>query len=96
MFGLGMGELLLIFFIALIFLGPKKLPELAQGLGKAVRDFNRARSGMMDEIQKEVKRAEPTEVLAAVPVKEEVPQVLVQTIVPSDSAKESHPPTRVN
>jgi len=51
MFGLGMGELLLIFLIALIFLGPKKLPELAQGLGKGIREFNRARQGLMDEVQ---------------------------------------------
>lgn len=52
MFGLGGGELLLIFVIALLFLGPKKIPELAKGLGQAVREFQKARDEMMNEIQK--------------------------------------------
>lgn len=52
MFGLGAGELLLIFVIAVLFLGPKKLPELAKGLGQAVREFQKARDEMMNEINK--------------------------------------------
>ncbi|MBC7713969.1 MAG: twin-arginine translocase TatA/TatE family subunit [Rhizobacter sp.] len=52
MFGLGAGELLLIFVIAILFLGPKKIPELAKGLGQAVREFQKARDEMMNEINK--------------------------------------------
>jgi TatA/E family protein of Tat protein translocase len=52
MFGLGAGELFLIFIIALLFLGPKKLPELAKGLGQAMREFQKARDDMMNEINK--------------------------------------------
>lgn len=52
MFGLGAGELFLIFIIALLFLGPKKLPELAKGLGQAVREFQKSRDEMMNEINK--------------------------------------------
>lgn len=52
MFGLGAGELLLIFVIAVLFLGPKKLPELAKGLGQAMREFQKARDDMMNEINK--------------------------------------------
>lgn len=52
MFGLGAGELFLIFIIALLFLGPKKLPELAKGLGQAVREFQKARDEMMNEVNK--------------------------------------------
>ena len=51
MFGLGMGELILIFLIALIFIGPKKLPELAKGLGKGIRDFQNAAKGFSDQVQ---------------------------------------------
>jgi sec-independent protein translocase protein TatA len=40
--GLGVQELLIILVIALLFFGGKKLPELASGLGKAVREFKRA------------------------------------------------------
>lgn len=52
MFGLGAGELFLIFVIALLFLGPKKLPELAKGIGQAVREFQKSRDDMMAEINK--------------------------------------------
>ena len=52
MFGLGAGELLLIFVIAILFLGPKKIPELAKGLGQAVREFQKARDEMINEINK--------------------------------------------
>ncbi len=52
MFGLGAGELLLIFIIALLFLGPKKLPELAKGLGQAMKEFQKAREDVVAEIQK--------------------------------------------
>lgn len=51
MFGLGFGELVLIFLIALIFIGPKKLPELAKGLGKGIREFQNAAKGFSDQLQ---------------------------------------------
>ena len=42
MFGIGMTEVLFILAIALIVLGPKKLPELAKTLGKAFGEFRRS------------------------------------------------------
>jgi sec-independent protein translocase protein TatA len=56
MFGLGAGEIFLIVVAALIFVGPKKLPELAKGLGKGIREFQKAK----DDLVNEVKRPEPT------------------------------------
>ena len=50
MFGLGAGELFIIFVFALIFIGPKKLPELAKGLGKGIREFQKAKNDLMDEV----------------------------------------------
>ncbi len=44
MFGIGMPEMLMILAIALIVIGPKKLPELAKSLGRAMREFKRATS----------------------------------------------------
>lgn len=53
MFGLGAGELLVIGVVALIFIGPKKLPELARGLGKGIREFQKAKTDLMTEVDKE-------------------------------------------
>ena len=54
MFGIGMPELLLILALALIVLGPKKLPELAKTLGKGLAEFRRA----TDEIKAEFRQME--------------------------------------
>lgn len=54
MFGIGMSELLVILVIALIFIGPKRLPEIAKGLGRAINEFRRA----TDDIKKEVQKVE--------------------------------------
>ena len=52
MFGLGIGEIVVILVIALVFIGPKKLPELARGLGKGIREFNKAKNELMDEVNR--------------------------------------------
>lgn len=42
MFGIGMTELLVIFVVGLLVLGPKRLPELASSLGKGLAELKRA------------------------------------------------------
>jgi sec-independent protein translocase protein TatA len=44
MFGLGMGEMLVILVIVLIIFGAGRLPELGEGLGKGIRNFRKATS----------------------------------------------------
>ncbi len=52
MFGnLGTGEIILILLIVLIFFGAKKIPELAQGLGKGLREFRKAARDIQDEVE---------------------------------------------
>ena len=51
MFGIGMPEMLLICAIALIVIGPKKLPDLAKSLGRAFGEFKRATSDLKESLE---------------------------------------------
>jgi Tat protein translocase TatB subunit len=51
MFGIGMPEMLLILAIALIVIGPKKLPDLAKSLGRAFAEFRRATSELKESLE---------------------------------------------
>jgi sec-independent protein translocase protein TatA len=47
--GFGPMEMLLIFFVLLLLFGAKRLPELASGMGKGIRDFKRSLNGLDDQ-----------------------------------------------
>jgi TatA/E family protein of Tat protein translocase len=51
MFGIGMPEMILILAIALIVMGPKKLPDLARSLGRALREFKKATNELKETMQ---------------------------------------------
>lgn len=53
--GLGGWEILLILLVLLIFFGAKKIPELAKGLGKGIKEFKNATNEIKDEIEEGVK-----------------------------------------
>ncbi|MBM3912030.1 MAG: twin-arginine translocase TatA/TatE family subunit [Sphingomonadales bacterium] len=50
---LSSGELILIFAVVLLLFGAKRIPELAKGLGKGIREFKDASSGIKREIEKD-------------------------------------------
>jgi sec-independent protein translocase protein TatA len=53
MLGLGTTEIILILLVVLIFFGGKRIPEFARGLGRGIREFKDAASGIKNEIEKE-------------------------------------------
>ena len=53
--GLGGPEIILILAVLLIFFGAKRIPELAKGLGKGIREFKNATSEIKEEIEDGVK-----------------------------------------
>ena len=78
MFGIGMPELLLILGLALIVLGPKKLPELAKALGKGLAEFRRS----TDELKEEFRQME-----------QEVDEPSPPLVQKDRATEESQPPT---
>jgi sec-independent protein translocase protein TatA len=57
----GGGEWLLIFFAVLLLFGGKKIPELMQGIGKGIREFNAAKASVESEIKQGMKEPERQE-----------------------------------
>jgi sec-independent protein translocase protein TatA len=68
---IGLPELVIIFIVALIIFGPRKLPELGRSLGKSIQEFKRAsnelRSTLDEEIRLEDRRGAVTAATAAPP-----------------------------
>ena len=60
MFGLGPWELLLIFLAILLLFGAKRLPEIAQGMGKGIKEFKKAMKDTTDELKKTVDTDQPS------------------------------------
>ncbi len=50
---LGAPELILIFLVVLVLFGAKKIPELAQGLGKGVKEFRKAMKDVQDDSEQD-------------------------------------------
>ncbi len=58
MFGIGMPELLLILALALVVIGPKKLPDIAKALGRGLGEFKKATDELKNTIHEESRQAE--------------------------------------
>jgi len=84
MFDIGLPELLVIIVIALIVFGPNKLPELAKGLGKAMREFKKATEEVKESFHEETK---PLEEIRGMMPKENFLVDLVETV--STSAEDT-------
>lgn len=58
MFGIGMQELIIIAIIALLIVGPKKLPDLAKTLGKSFGELRKAADGITDDLKQTLQNDE--------------------------------------
>ena len=78
---MGPGEMMLVLVLALIVFGPGKLPEIARGMGRAVREFQKATSQITEELTRELQTDTPAQ---------EAPQP--QAPVPAPQAPASQEP----
>jgi sec-independent protein translocase protein TatA len=79
-FGLGLSETILIFVVILLFFGPKRLPEMGSALGRGIRDFKRALSGIELDAQEQQPRS------AALAPQPEPPAVVAPPAAPEQGA----------
>jgi sec-independent protein translocase protein TatB len=102
MFNIGGGELIVILLIALIVLGPQRLPDAARQLGKAMGDLRRLSTGFQDEMKQALETADdPTRIAPrrnvlgrdeAAPAADDDPEA-VGAAAPLDPAPESPAPS---
>ena len=67
---IGFPELIIIFVVALLVFGPKRLPELGRSLGRGLTEFRRASSELKSSIEREIEAAEIEQAVADKPAAE--------------------------
>jgi sec-independent protein translocase protein TatB len=96
MFGLGPTELIVILVVALLVLGPQRLPEMASGMGKVIRDFRKATRDLSDQVEVDESIRQPIMELKAAlrdepppwtPPTKSVPKPIPGPVVESTTAK---------
>lgn len=90
MFGIGMPELLLILAIALIVVGPKKLPELARALGRGINEFKQATEELKESMDTNPAVSEVKQTIS------EARENLAQTKLPEPQVEDAKKPAQAD
>ena len=92
MFGVGMQEVIVILVVALIVIGPKKLPDLARALGRAIGEFKRAADDLKEDLDinglKEERDRLVQEISRARAAQDVTPPIDAQPAAPANAPEE--------
>ncbi len=89
--GLGLPEMLFIFFLALMIFGPRKLPEIGRQIGKFMAEFKRYSNEFKHQVEVEVRQLELEEALKKADMAEPPPVPPAGTIANATAAPASAP-----
>ena len=97
MFGLGFGEIVIIAILALVLLGPDRLPEALKTGGKLLRDFKKSTDGLKDQIEKEMYSVEKSvnrmiDTPEVPPVAQQAMSATVRPVAPAPAASAENVP----
>lgn len=87
MFGIGMQELVIVLIVALLVLGPKRLPEVARALGRGVREFRKATQEIKESVDVEGHLKKIEDEIMAEEIKTEVSSSQEKTEQESEKSK---------
>ena len=85
---LGMQEIIVIFILALIVFGPRKLPELGKSLGKGLAEFKKASNELKQTWEEEVRLDKEREEMSKI-LKDNSIESMAQSLEPKDDSKDT-------
>jgi sec-independent protein translocase protein TatA len=85
MFGIGQGEILIIFLVILLVFGARRIPDMAQGLGRGIKEFRKAVREVHEEI--DLSAPPPRQPVAAPPPQSSVAQRVEAPTMPAPAPK---------
>ena len=72
---LGLPEIIIILIVVLLIFGPRRLPDMAKGIGQSVREFRKGIRDMKDDFEEEVSKDDKPDKVAAKTLEEERAQL---------------------
>ncbi len=92
-FDVGGPEVLLILLVALLLFGSQRLPELARNLGKSIREFKKAASGLEEELKRAIEAPPPRPRPPVNPSFDKVPNTIASGVAPPPPSSEPEKPS---